>query len=215
TLFAFGQTGSGKTYTINGELSHPEYYGIMPRSFAYIYEQINNNKNKKYSVKATYFEIYNERIKDLLNPENKSLPVRWCKNRGFYVESLVEQKCGNFDECLKLLELGNSNKSIGKHHLNDYSSRSHCILTLNIYSADNMDKSKLSIRQGKIHFVDLAGTEKVKESQTTGNSLVETMSINKSLLALGNCISALSDPKKRGGHIPYRDSKLTKILSES
>ncbi|ORX84444.1 kinesin-domain-containing protein, partial [Anaeromyces robustus] len=215
TLFAFGQTGSGKTYTINGLLTHPEYYGIMPRSFEYIYDKINSQNERKYSIKATYFEIYNEKIKDLLNPTNTSLPVRWCRNRGFYVESLVEQNCNKFEDCLDLLKLGNSNKSIGKHLLNDYSSRSHCILTLNIYSASKSNKSKLSIRQGKIHFVDLAGNEKVKESQTTGDSLVETMSINKSLLALGNCISALSDPKKREGHIPYRDSKLTKILSDS
>ncbi|KAG4098036.1 P-loop containing nucleoside triphosphate hydrolase protein [Neocallimastix lanati (nom. inval.)] len=79
----------------------------MPRSFAYIYDKINSQNERKYSIKATYYEIYNEKIKDLLNPTNKSLPVRWNRSRGFYVESLIEQKCDTFKDCLNLLKLGN------------------------------------------------------------------------------------------------------------
>lgn len=114
---------------------------------------------------------------------------------------------------MAVLEEGLRNRSTGSHQLNQHSSRSHSLMTLYIESYDS--ESGALKTTGKISFVDLAGSEKVKDSQATGATLTETLSINKSLLTLGNCISCLSDKSKRNGHIPYRDSKLTKLLADS
>ncbi|KAJ3235154.1 Kinesin- protein 12 [Chytriomyces hyalinus] len=236
TVFAFGQTGSGKTFTITGpEVGwnmYPERLGIIPRAIEFLFQQItmrsststNNNAHNgagppKFKVRATYLEIYNEMVQDLLSPlasSTASLPVRWTAEKGFYVEHAITVDCEDLDDCIAVLEEGLKNRRTGAHRLNECSSRSHSIMTLYVEnsSVDGEDGGPV-VTNGKISFVDLAGSERVRESQAQGETLTETMSINKSLLTLGNCISALADPKKRNGHIPYRDSNLTRLLSDS
>ncbi|KAJ3140881.1 Kinesin- protein 12 [Physocladia obscura] len=248
TIFAFGQTGSGKTFTITGpELGwneHPDRLGIIPRALQLLFQELDTLRsssspspsrdqtettNTKFTVHATYLEIYNELVQDLLSPLSSptvaasSLPVRWTAEKGFYVENAICVECMDLDDCMAVLEEGLRNRTTGAHRLNEYSSRSHSIMTVyvescNDASIDSCDVSQQQsrvLKTGKISFVDLAGSERVRESRAKGDTLTETMSINKSLLTLGNCISALSDPKKRAGHIPYRDSNLTKLLSDS
>ncbi|KAI8607503.1 kinesin motor domain-containing protein, partial [Chytriomyces sp. MP71] len=237
TVFAFGQTGSGKTFTITGPEygwnTYPERLGIIPRALEFLFEDLFRRTrgltprpagqpappNVSYKVKANYLEIYNELVQDLLSPitsSSSSLPVRWTAERGFYVEHAIAVECQDLDDCMAVLEEGLKNRRTGAHRLNESSSRSHSIMTVYIESAsvDAEDGGPVS-KCGKISFVDLAGAERVRESKAHGDTLTETMNINQSLLTLGNCISALADPKKRNGHIPYRDSNLTRLLADS
>ncbi|XP_031560241.1 kinesin-like protein KIF12 [Actinia tenebrosa] len=233
TAFAFGQTGSGKTYTITGPLNtdgtsyqdevlpSPEMLGLLERSFQYLFDAMDKKADLvNYTLRASYLEVYNERVKDLLNPSSAhdSLPVRWARDRGFYVENLFYVECDALDDLTAVLEEGLKYRQVGSHNMNDHSSRSHSMLTvyIDIEMVDPNDESGFPVlRHGKISFVDLAGSERVKETKSHGESFAESQNINKSLLTLGNCISALSDAKKRSGHIPYRDSKLTKLLADS
>ena len=222
TCFAFGQTGSGKSYTITGIHDQsggfsnvsPIHAGLVPRSLDFLYQCLLQSQ-QDIKIKAQYLEIYNENVIDLLSPSSKQLAVRWNSSRGFYVESSLVVECDNLQDCMAVLQEGLRNRHTASHNLNEHSSRSHGILTLFI-DCDYIDSENQVIkRTGKISFVDLAGSEKISDSKASGNTLVETLSINKSLLTLGKCISSLSDSTKRVGHIPYRDSTLTKLLSDS
>ncbi|XP_078360940.1 kinesin-like protein KIF12 isoform X2 [Oculina patagonica] len=232
TAFAYGQTGSGKTYTITGPLNlegpsdkdkfipDPDMQGLIERCFQYLFELIDNHSNVEYTLRASYLEVYNEKVQDLLNPSKArdSLPVRWARDRGFYVENLFFVECDTLDDLTAVLEEGLSNRQVGSHLMNDHSSRSHSMLTvyIDIESNDPEDESGYPVvKHGKLSLVDLAGSERVKETKSVGGTFTESQNINKSLLTLGNCISALSDPRKKNGHIPYRDSKLTKLLADS
>ncbi|XP_065664239.1 kinesin-like protein KIF12 isoform X3 [Hydra vulgaris] len=221
TVFAFGATGSGKTHTITGPqdqkleimLKDNEKYGIIPRSFKYLFEQIKLKTDIEYSIKASFLEIYNEKVKDLINTSNQnSLPVRWCSKDGFYAENLTKVECRELNHLFDVLSEGSAMRQVGQHLLNDYSSRSHSMLILFL---DGVEHNSNVIKHGKINFVDLAGSERVKISKSAGKAFVESSNINKSLLTLGNCISALGDLKNSQRHIPYRDSKLTKLLTDA
>lgn len=214
TVFAYGQTGSGKTFTMTGlDPTDMETMGIVPRAMQYIYQKIATSTSK-YVVSSGYLEIYNEHVRDLLNPGGPLLPVRWHKDRGFYVENAFVVECEVLDDCRAVLEEGLRNRAVGSHALNERSSRSHSILTLHISCHEFCQEDNRMIRKyGKISFVDLAGSERQKKSKSTGDTLVEANSINKSLLILGHCISMLAERKKN--HIPYRDSVLTKLLMDS
>ncbi|XP_076108395.1 uncharacterized protein LOC143076486 isoform X4 [Mytilus galloprovincialis] len=234
TAFAFGQTGSGKTHTMtgppqqlpateNGEEfeggNHPEsdMQGVIQRSFRYLVQQLGQVTGNK-TIKASYLEIYNEQVIDLLNTNHRRyLNVRWSKNKGFYVENLFIVECETVDDLMAVLEEGMRNRQTGSHGLNEFSSRSHSMLTLTVDTeqVDPDDENLYLTKRGKLTFVDLAGSEKVKDSGSSAEMLIESNNINRSLLVLGNCISSLGDPKKRQGHIPYRDSKLTKLLADS
>ncbi|ESO97867.1 hypothetical protein LOTGIDRAFT_103786, partial [Lottia gigantea] len=225
TALAFGQTGSGKTHTmtgpphqfIDGNLTDQSMIGLIQRSFKYLYQQVKNSPENTV-IRASYLEIYNEQVIDLLNPSHKRyLSVRWSKNKGFYVENLFSIECAAMDDLKAVLEEGMRNRTNGSHGLNENSSRSHSMLTVTIDSeAQDQDDENLYItKRGKLTFVDLAGNEKVRDTNSTGGTLSEANCINKSLLILGNCISHLGDSKRRQGHIPYRDSKLTKLLADS
>ncbi|GFO08636.1 kinesin-like protein [Plakobranchus ocellatus] len=228
TAFAFGQTGSGKTHTMTGPPAQfhtegvtpdPNMYGIIQRSFKHLFQQLKRQSAPKY-VRASYMEIYNEQVIDLLNPnQRRYLSVRWSKNKGFYVENLFTVECETIDDLMAVLEEGLRNRQTGSHGLNEFSSRSHSVLTVTIDSEtqpEPEDENLYVTKRGKISFVDLAGSEKVKDSTAPGGpGMLESNSINKSLLVLGNCISHLGDSKRRLGHIPYRDSKLTKLLADS
>ncbi|KAJ3205063.1 Kinesin- protein 12 [Dinochytrium kinnereticum] len=224
TIFAFGQTGSGKTFTITGPESEAGWdnesdkAGIIPRALQYLYQVIQQKTDEaiECKVSAAYLEIYNEHVQDLLNPNGVSLPIRWNSSRGFYVENLFIVECESLGDCTAVLEEGLRNRKTGSHNLNEHSSRSHSIMTIYVTTkAVDLDDGKPIVKHGRISFVDLAGSEKVKTSKATGETLNETLNINKSLLTLGNCISCLADTRRREGHIPYRDSKLTMLLSDS
>ncbi|KAJ3049239.1 Kinesin- protein 12 [Rhizophlyctis rosea] len=150
-------------------------------------------------------------VQDLLSETVSSLPIRFTQDRGFFVDDLVEVNCKNVDDALSALDEGLRNRITRSHNLNEYSSRSHSILTISIETPMPDGNGKVC---GKMRFVDLAGSERIKQSDTKGESLAETLKINKSLLTLGNVISHLSrNPLPQ--HIPYRDSKLTMLLSDS
>ncbi|KAI8921373.1 P-loop containing nucleoside triphosphate hydrolase protein, partial [Powellomyces hirtus] len=220
TIFAFGQTGSGKSYTVTGEKNFEfDAYqsGLVLRSLRYLYDQVTERSHIKFNIKAAYLEIYNEHVQDLMSLTNTvSLPVRFQASRGFYVENLLVLDCHAIDDCVAVLQEGLRNRTTRAHQLNEHSSRSHSIMTVYIDTEQpDPNGGKPLVKHGKISFVDLAGSEKVRETKSTGETFNEMLNINKSLLTLGNCISALSDPKKRGGHIPYRDSNLTRLLADS
>ncbi|XP_076333156.1 kinesin-like protein KIF12 [Tachypleus tridentatus] len=221
TVLAYGQTGAGKTYTLTGPqkedagASHEP--GVINLAFSYLYEGIKQRKSEDFVIHSSYLEIYNEHVLDLLNPSPKHLPVRWSKDKGFYAENLFAVECEDEGDLQGVLEEGKKNRQVRSHNMNEHSSRSHTllVLTLTAETRDPDDPHTFIRRQGKLSLVDLAGSEKTKKTNSKGETLVEANNINKSLLVLGNCISALADPRKRSGHIPYRDSCLTKLLAES
>ncbi|GFU53534.1 kinesin-like protein KIF12 [Nephila pilipes] len=224
TVLAYGQTGAGKTYTLTGpqsdDLLRPGVRpspGVVHMAFAYLFNQIKQRKDIEYIVQASYMEIYKEHVLDLLNPSTKPLPVRWSKEKGFYAENLFVVECEDAGDLEGVLDEGRKNRQVRAHNMNEHSSRSHTILILTLTSEvrDSEDPTHYIRRYGKLFLVDLAGSEKTKKTNSRGETLKEANNINKSLLVLGNCISALADPRKRSSHIPYRDSTLTKLLADS
>ena len=223
TLFAFGQTGSGKTHTITGPDAKMD--GILPRAIHYLFDRIAQETSEyvRFAIQASYIEIYNENVRDLLNVSSGVLPVRWREDRGFYVENLYVVLTESVDDMIAVAVEGMTNRAQRAHDINEHSSRSHSIVTMYVTS-ETYDPAtgSTSLRHGKLSFVDLAGSERVKDSRATGEGLTEARNINRSLLALGKCIAALSDAEARGvsvssssSHIPFRDSKLTKLLKDS
>ncbi|XP_053941164.1 kinesin-like protein KIF12 isoform X2 [Cuculus canorus] len=219
TVFAFGQTGSGKTYTLMGPLTQsekqpaaPGLLGLMQRSFSCLLEQ-SRSRGSDLALSASYLEIYNEQVRDLLSPGPPcALPLRWSKTRGFYVENQLNVDFESMEAITELLLQGSQRRRTSAHALNRHSSRSHALLTIHICSrAPSARPSK----QGTLCFVDLAGSERVKETGSSGELSVEANNINRSLLALGHCISLLAKPRGKRTHIPYRDSKLTRLLARS
>ncbi|XP_008188533.2 kinesin-like protein KIF12 [Acyrthosiphon pisum] len=228
TCFCYGQTGSGKTHTLTGPPGmffnkriepFSADHGLVFRSFMYLFRLVQQRQDLHFVLKASFLEIYNEKVIDLLNPGTvrKPLDVRWSrKARNFYVDNLFMVDCEELDDLQAVLEEGMKNRTVGSHNMNECSSRSHTMLTVYITSEQQISEDGVFItKQGKINFVDLAGSEMTKKTMSEGKTLEEANNINKSLMVLGYCIASLSDPKKRKGHIPYRDSKLTKLLSDS
>ncbi|TFK00395.1 Kinesin-like protein KIF12 [Platysternon megacephalum] len=223
TAFAFGQTGSGKTYTLMGPLAQSEGQpatpclglgGLMQRAFVCLLEQTQCYR-PGLVLSASYVEIHNEQVRDLLSPgPARPLPVRWSKTRGFYIENLLTVEFGSLEAIMALLQEGTRRRRSAAHALNGHSSRSHALLTIRI-RRKAVSPEPSSCQQGALCFVDLAGSERVKDTGSAGERLVEATNINRSLLALGHCISLLVDPRRRRSHIPYRDSKLTRLLAES
>ncbi|NXI09551.1 KIF12 protein, partial [Irena cyanogastra] len=236
TVFAFGQTGSGKTYTLMGPLAQsdtqpasPALLGLMQRSFTCLLEQ-SRSRDSDLALSASYLEIYNEQVRDLLSPGPPcALPLRWSKTRGFYVENQLSVEFESLEAIVSLLLQGSQRRRTSAHALNRHSSRSHALLTIHVRSravsahpapgqgwgAPGSARGACLGKQGTLCFVDLAGSERVKETGSSGELSVEANSINRSLLALGHCISLLAKPRGKRMHIPYRDSKLTRLLARS
>ncbi|XP_061868398.1 kinesin-like protein KIF12 isoform X3 [Colius striatus] len=220
TVFAFGQTGSGKTYTLMGPLAQqgesglaaPALLGLMQRSFSCLLEH-SQSHGSDLALSASYLEVYNEQVRDLLSPGPPcTLPLRWSKTRGFYVENQLNVDFESLEAIANLLLQGSQRRRTSAHALNRHSSRSHALLTIHIRSRA---ASACPSKQGTLCFVDLAGSERVKETGSSGELSVEANNINRSLLALGHCISLLAKPRGKRTHIPYRDSKLTRLLARS
>lgn len=212
TVFAYGQTGAGKSYTMMGtDIDNDEGRGVIPRIVEQIFESILNSPGTiEYTVRVSYMEIYMERIRDLLAPQNDNLPVHEEKNRGVYVKGLLEIYVSSVQEVYEVLRRGGNSRAVAATNMNQESSRSHSIFVVTI-TQKNVETG--SAKSGQLFLVDLAGSEKVGKTGASGQTLEEAKKINKSLSALGMVINSLTDGKS--SHVPYRDSKLTRILQES
>uniref|UniRef100_A0A8B9ET34 Kinesin family member 27 n=1 Tax=Anser cygnoides TaxID=8845 RepID=A0A8B9ET34_ANSCY len=232
TVFAYGQTGSGKTYTIGGghiaSVSEDEK-GIIPRAIQELFQHISENHNIDFRVKVSYIEVYKEELRDLLELETsvKDLHIREDEKGNTVIVGAKEFQVECADEVMSLLESGNAARHTGTTQMNEHSSRSHAIFTISICQKQSAESQKNSdvpqdsswksvqMIASKFHFVDLAGSERVTKTGNTGERFKESIQINSGLLALGNVISALGDPKRKSVHIPYRDAKITRILKDS
>uniref|UniRef100_A0A671EA54 Kinesin family member 7 n=1 Tax=Rhinolophus ferrumequinum TaxID=59479 RepID=A0A671EA54_RHIFE len=225
TVFAYGQTGSGKTYTM-GEASvaslHEDEQGVIPRAMADAFKLIDENDLLDCLVHVSYLEVYKEEFRDLLEVGTASRDIQLREDdRGNVVLCGVKEvDVEGLDEVLSVLEMGNAARHTGATHLNRLSSRSHTVFTVTLEQRGRTPSrlprpAAAQLLVSKFHFVDLAGSERVLKTGSTGERLKESIQINSSLLALGNVISALGDAQRRGSHIPYRDSKITRILKDS
>ncbi|KAM7093344.1 kinesin-like protein KIF27 isoform 2-T3 [Molossus nigricans] len=227
TVFAYGQTGSGKTYTIGG--GHVASVvegqkGIIPRAIQEIFQNISENPSTDFKIKVSYIEVYKEDLRDLLELETsmKDLHIREDEKGNTVIVGAKECQVESADEVMSLLEMGNAARHTGTTQMNEHSSRSHAIFTISICQVEKNteaaeDGSWCSRRHivSKFHFVDLAGSERVMKTGNTGERFKESIQINSGLLALGNVISALGDPRRKSSHIPYRDAKITRLLKDS
>ena len=206
TIFAYGATGTGKTYTMLGEGGNT---GIMIRVIKDLYMTANSYKNKKFGIKISYIEIYNEIIRDLLS-EGNVIDIHEDPNNGIILQGVKEIEVENNDNFYDILSLGNRKRTTGSTNNNETSSRSHAVLRINLYSKERTFNNTVS---GRFILVDLAGSEKTSINSSNNNAVRqnEGKNINKSLLALGVCINALA---KKNQFIPWRNSKLTRILKD-
>ncbi|VVB02333.1 unnamed protein product [Arabis nemorensis] len=231
TIFAYGQTGTGKTYTMEGECRRsksgptgglPPEAGVIPRAVKQIFDTLEGQQ-AEYSVKVTFLELYNEEITDLLAPEDitrgssedkqkKPLPLMEDGKGGVLVRGLEEEIVTSANEIFTLLERGSSKRRTAETFLNKQSSRSHSLFSITIHIKESTPEGEELIKCGKLNLVDLAGSENISRSGARDGRAREAGEINKSLLTLGRVISALVEHL---GHIPYRDSKLTRLLRDS
>ncbi|KAI3434029.1 Kinesin motor domain-containing protein [Psidium guajava] len=231
TIFAYGQTGTGKTYTMEGECKRsksgpngelPPEAGVIPRAVQQIFDTLES-QNAEYSVKVTFIELYNEEITDLLAPEEisrvamddkqkKQLPLMEDGKGGVLVRGIEEEIVTSATEIFTLLERGSSKRRTAETLLNKQSSRSHSLFSITIHIKEATPEGEELIKCGKLNLVDLAGSENISRSGAREGRAREAGEINKSLLTLGRVINALVEHL---GHIPYRDSKLTRLLRDS
>ena len=227
TIFAYGQTGTGKTHTMQGDCSGElsEAAGVIPRAVAHIFASLEA-ANSEYSVKCTFLELYNEEITDLLSAEeedprrlpaqselrSKPLALMEDGKGGVMVKGLEEVIVMNATEIFSVLERGTSKRRTAETLLNKQSSRSHSIFALTIHIKEMTAEGEELIKVGKLNLVDLAGSENISRSGATDKRAREAGEINKSLLTLGRVINNLVEHQQ---HIPYRDSKLTRLLRDA
>ena len=211
TLFCYGQTASGKTYTMEGIPSDNDLCGIIPRMMQLVFEIINSGSSDiEFSVKCQYYQIYNEKIQDLIDTSKTDLLIREDKNKGIWVGECTEKYVESEQEMINFFNTGTNNRIVSSTKMNAISSRSHSLFSVTIYQRNVITESS---KTGKLYFVDLAGSEKMSKAGVEGNTMLkEAQNINKSIMTLGMVINALTKGSK---HIPYRDSKLTRVLQES
>ncbi|KAF3451459.1 hypothetical protein FNV43_RR07554 [Rhamnella rubrinervis] len=215
TVFAYGQTNSGKTYTMRGSAMEP---GVIPLAVRDLFSAIHQNLDREFLLRMSYMEIYNEEINDLLAPEHRKLQIHESLERGIYVAGLREEIVATPEQVLDLMEFGESHRHIGETNMNLHSSRSHTIFRMIIESRDKTEDEDVgsscdAVRVSVLNLVDLAGSERAAKTGAEGVRLKEGSHINKSLMTLGTVIKKLSEgAESQGSHVPYRDSKLTRIL---
>ncbi|XP_010543512.1 PREDICTED: kinesin-like protein KIN-7O isoform X2 [Tarenaya hassleriana] len=215
TVFAYGQTSSGKTHTMRGSPNEP---GVIPLAVHDLFDIILQDVDREFLLRMSYLEIYNEDINDLLAPEHRKLQIHENLERGIYVAGLREEIVASPDQVLELMEFGEAHRHIGQTNMNLYSSRSHTIFRMIIESREKtqgVDTGNAcdAVRVSVLNLVDLAGSERASKTGAEGVRLKEGSHINKSLMTLGTVIKKLSEGvENQGGHVPYRDSKLTRIL---
>lgn len=219
TVLAYGQTGSGKTYsmgsTFTAEQVNESTVGIIPRVIQLLFKEIDQRSDFEFFLKVSYLEIYNEEILDLLCSSREKAPqinIREDPKEGIKIVGLTEKTVFVALDTVSCLEQGNNSRTVASTAMNSQSSRSHAIFTISIEQRKKNDMN--SSFRSKLHLVDLAGSERQKKTKAEGDRLKEGININRGLLCLGNVISALGDDKK-SGFVPYRDSKLTRLLQDS
>ena len=225
TCFAYGQTGSGKTHTMEGSSSSEELWGIIPRIMKDIFGGIVDvDEEWEFLVHVSYIEIYLEKIRDLLDPSKTNLRVREDKTKGVWVDGCTEVLAQDSADMLRIMQKGGNSRAMASTRMNMDSSRSHAIFIIRLEQHHTVTASQKS---GQLFLVDLAGSESVGKTAAKGTTLEEAKHINKSLSALGNVMNALTEgfkaDKKRksksadasSNYIPYRDSKLTRLLQDS
>jgi len=231
-IFAYGQTGSGKSYTMMGTPTQP---GLIPRTCEDLFQRIesNNSPHISYTVRVSYFEVYNEHVRDLLAPSHTSsvdhpyyLKIREHPVEGPYVKDLTDVPVKNYHELLRYMRMGDASRTVASTKMNDTSSRSHAVFTIMLKQIHHdLSTDSTTERMARIRLVDLAGSERAKATEATGARLREGSNINKSLTTLGRVIAALADPRHGRVHnggkarskdvVPYRDSILTWLLKDS
>ncbi|XP_062822450.1 chromosome-associated kinesin KIF4-like [Anolis carolinensis] len=220
TVLAYGQTGSGKTYSMGGAYianqENDPIVGVIPRVIKFLFQKIQEKTDWHFSLKVSYLEIYNEDILDLLSPakdKTSQISIREDPKEGIKIVGLTAHEVTNAQETVSCLEQGNNSRTVAATAINTQSSRSHAIFTICIEQKSKSDMN--TSFHCKLHLVDLAGSERQKKTKAEGDRLREGININKGLLCLGNVISALGDGTKKGSFVPYRDSKLTRLLQDS
>ena len=214
TVFAYGATGCGKTHTITGTLQQP---GVIFLTMQELYERIAERTDEKATeVSLSYLEIYNETIRDLLvtGGSKQGLMLREDANHAVSVAGLSSHHPQNVQEVMDMIVHGNENRTMSPTEANATSSRSHAVLQINVSQKDRNSDINEPHTMATLSIIDLAGSERASATKNRGERLTEGANINKSLLALGSCINALCDPRKRN-HVPYRNSKLTRLLKFS
>jgi len=215
TIMAYGQTGSGKTYTMMGEKSSQVKAGIIPRIISDIFQSAEDQKlNCSIAIQCSYVEIYLEKVRDLLNTQFDNLKLRELKSEGMKTSSVYIEGCTicaveNLNDMLKIIKKGEANRTTAATDMNDRSSRSHSVLIININQTDVIKQTRKS---SKLFLVDLAGSEDTIRSGAMNLTLEQAKKINKSLSALSLVIQTLTE---NNAHVPYRDSKLTRLLTDS
>ncbi|CAI5510515.1 unnamed protein product, partial [Closterium sp. Naga37s-1] len=227
-LLAYGQTGAGKTFTMEGpdwdsegegSQRSVDNRGLIPRILQYIFQRLSADKELQmldFTIRCSYLQIYNEQVSDLLEPDSVNLNVREDKKLGVFVEGLQEVVVSTADATYALFKRGSQNRRVGQTAMNMESSRSHSVFTIVVETERRDDAGVMKRRTSRFNLVDLAGSERQKHSEAQGVRLKEAGNINKSLSALGNVINALVEiAEGKDRHVPYRDSKLTFLLSGS
>jgi kinesin family protein 5 len=211
TVMAYGQTSAGKSFTMEGlSLWDANSMGVIPRCVDALFEEINKADSAiQFQVVLSFYEIYCEKIRDLLNPSQVNLKIRESKTSGFMVQDITEVYCTDRESVLRVIEVGKANRVTAPTLMNAESSRSHSIVSILI---DQKDLTTGRNKRGVLFLVDLAGSEKVSKTGASGMRLEEAKNINSSLTTLGMVINALCDGSS---HVPYRDSKLTMILTDA
>ena len=219
TVFAYGQTGSGKTFTMGSSSTasvSAEELGVVPRVVSQVFDQLESMPpDAEWTVRVSYVEIYNEEVKDLLHPRTpaKSITIREDRAGDIFVLGVREAEASSREELLRCFEAGSASRTTRATLMNEMSSRSHSLFTIMI---ERRPDPTSDIVTSKFHLVDLAGSERNKKTGTAGARFKESITINQGLLALGNVISALGDETRRAqNHVPYRESKLTRLLQDS
>ncbi|ORY10686.1 P-loop containing nucleoside triphosphate hydrolase protein [Clohesyomyces aquaticus] len=220
TIFAYGQTGTGKTYTMSGDISDilplPDAAGIIPRALNSLFNKLEEQESEN-SVKCSFIELYNEELRDLLSADDSvKLKIYDDNNKKGHSATLVQgmEECHikNASKGIQLLREGSHKRQVAATKCNDLSSRSHTVFTVTVYLKRTAEDGQEYLSAGKLNLVDLAGSENIQRSGAENKRATEAGLINKSLLTLGRVINALVD---RGSHIPYRESKLTRLLQDS
>ncbi|XP_061101701.1 kinesin-like protein KIF18A isoform X1 [Conger conger] len=212
TVFAYGATGAGKTHTMLGSENTP---GVMYLTMKELFSRIDQVKDEKtFNVAFSYLEIYNENIRDLL-ASSGPLAVREDSTKGVVVQGLTLHQSKSAEHILEALDYGNKNRTQHPTEVNATSSRSHAVFQVYLRQQDKTASLNPNVRVAKMSLIDLAGSERASATNAKGARFREGANINRSLLALGNVINTLADPKSKKAHVPYRDSKLTRLLKDS
>ncbi|XP_046743354.1 kinesin-like protein Klp61F [Diprion similis] len=223
TVFAYGQTGTGKTFTMEGVSNDPSLYwnsdtnaGIIPRSLSHLFDELYTLDVQEYSVRVSFLELYNEELFDLLSPNDDTSKIRLyedaSKKGAVIIHGLEEVTVHNKREVYKILEKGSEKRQTAATLMNAQSSRSHTVFSITVHMKENTVDGEELLKTGKLNLVDLAGSENVGRSGAVDRRAREAGNINQSLLTLGRVITSLVE---RAPHIPYRESKLTRLLQES